>query len=164
MSYQDKHRQPQWFEKNKAHALLVVKAPTLARKSGLLVPSSVPSAVLHGSLSRDCIRSARLIEQSKRSRSPSHKSWPATQRLLVTCTRHSTKKKQVIHLTSYFCSFKILFCSHICLSSATLTVHVHVDKSEVGSDCERDGLRLKCRKRFLPFRKNWKLSEPHPAS
>ena len=92
MSYQDKHRQPQWFEMNKAHALLVVKAPTLARKSGLLVPSSVPSAVLHGSLWRDCIRSARLIEQSKRSRSPSHKSWPATQRLLVTCTRHSTKK------------------------------------------------------------------------
>ena len=89
MSYQDKHRQPQWFEMNKAHALLVVKAPTLARKSGLLVPSSVPSAVLHGSLWRDCIRSARLIEQSKRSRSPSHKSWPATQRLLVTCTRHS---------------------------------------------------------------------------
>ena len=105
MSYHDKHRQPRWFEKNKAHALLVVKAPALARKSGLLVPSSVPSAVLHGSLSRDCIRSARLIEQSKRSRSPSHKSWPAaTQRLLVTCTRHSTIKKTTNSSDFFFLS------------------------------------------------------------
>ena len=81
-------------------------------------------------------------------------------------TSLTLKKKQLIHLTSYFCYY-FPFCSHICLSSDILTVNRPCSCScwQIGSWFRLvEGRGLKCRKRFLPFRKNWKLSQPHPAS